>query len=388
VSLTLLAAALLAMPLVVLAVRTDRARRRAPPLQPAGSDLPSAGADPKPRVVVFLPARNEQDDVDACLDSLLAQTVTPSIVVVDDGSTDDTARRVALRAHAVGGAPRLVLVSAGPLPAGWRGKVHALAVGLETVAVAGDDWVLTTDADTRHHPELIARALAAAAAERLDAVSLAGSQDARGLGENLLTPAAFALLDATLGDWRRAATAPPVGPGARPVANGQFFLVRRWPLAVAGGFAAVGEAPVDDVALAANLAAQGFRCGFFRAPELLRIRMYRGIRESWRGWRRNLGGLFGRRTKFTPAAIALLLAPPAALALALAAGLWPEAALLWAAGAASSALFRRGSGHAPAWGLLYPIDALLLAAVLVVGTLDRLRGRLASWKGRVMPVGP
>ena len=47
---------------------------------------------------------------------------------------------------------------------------------------------------------------------------------------------------------------------------------------------------------------------------------------------------------------------------------------------------RSGSGHAPVWGLLFPCDALFLAAVLALSELDRRRGRLMSWKGREMKV--
>ena len=186
-------AALLGAPLVILVVGTHLARRWAPA-------LPFAAAAPAAAVAVLLPVRDEEDDVGPCLDGLLAQTVPASLLVVDDGSTDDTARRVAVRAHRAGGSPRLALVAAGPLPDGWRGKVHALDVGFCRTALGDDGWILATDADTRHHPELLARALAAAAERGLDCVSIAGFQEARGAGENLLTPPAFALLDAALGD--------------------------------------------------------------------------------------------------------------------------------------------------------------------------------------------
>jgi hypothetical protein len=63
----------------------------------------------------------------------------------------------------------------------------------------------------------VARVLAAAESEGLDAVSLAARQRVGSAGEALLTPLAFALLDALLGDWRAVAG----GRGA-PVANGQF----------------------------------------------------------------------------------------------------------------------------------------------------------------------
>lgn len=293
---------------------------------------------------------------------------------IDDGSADATAGRVERRRQ---GTPRLSLVPAGPLPPGWRGKVHALAVGAEGVA---SPWLLLTDADTRHHPELLSRAAAAAAGHRLDAVSLAGDQEASGLAETLLVPAIFALLDTLLGSWEEAAG------GGAPVANGQYILVRREALARSGGFAGLADVPLDDVALAARLRASGHRTGFFRAPGLLSVRMYRGWTEVTRGWRRNLGGLLGSRPSTVAAILALLALPALALAFALVTGRFVAAALLWAGGAAASTVLRRGGGPPAAAGLLYPLDALLLAWVLARGMADWRRGELASWKGRPMKV--
>jgi chlorobactene glucosyltransferase len=353
---------------VTLAVRTALARRAAPPL-PEPSPAPDAG-----EVTVLLPVRDEEVNVLPCLESLLAQTARPQVRVIDDGSTDATAALVRGRMAA---APQLTLLAAGPLPEGWRGKVHALKMGAEGV---GTPWLLLTDADTRHHPEVLARSLAAAARNRLDAVSLAGSQEAVGLAENLLIPAVFALLDLLLGDWRAASG---IAKGEGPaVANGQSILVRRQVWEDCGGFATIRAETLDDVALVTRLRAHGHRTGFFRAPGLLAVRMYRGGREVAHGWRRNLGGLFGPRPGLAAAILAVLLLPPLAAGAELAAGHPLAAGLLWAAGAIASALFRAGSGHVPAYGLLYPLDALFLAGVLASGVADRRRGRLASWKGR------
>jgi cellulose synthase/poly-beta-1,6-N-acetylglucosamine synthase-like glycosyltransferase len=353
---------LLGAGLLGLALSTERRRRRAPA-------LPAPLAEP-PATTILLPVRDERLNVEECLETLLAQTAAPFVRVIDDGSTDGTAAQVAAKAAVES---RLTLLSAGPLPAGWPGKVHALSVGAQGVETP---WLLSTDADARLAPDLLARAHAAAAERHLDAVSLAGFQEVRGAGENLLIPAVFALLDALLGDWGAAAS------GAGPtVANGQFILLRRDAWEAAGGFESVRAAPIDDVALAAGLRAHGFRTGFFRA-EGLRVRMYRGFREAFRGWRRNLGALFSHLLATTALILAVLLLPPALAGAALLAGRWPEALVLWAAGAASSTLLRSGSGHAPAWGLLYPVDASLLAAVLMLGVVDRRRRKPVSWKGR------
>jgi len=309
------------------------------------------------------------------LETLLAQTARPQVRVIDDGSTDGTAALVSARAA---GEPRLTLLAAGPLPEGWRGKVHALWVGAQDVETP---WILLTDADARHSPDLLARAHAAAAGRRLDAVSIAGFQEVRGLGESLLIPAVFALLDALLGSWEDAAD----GAAGPAVANGQLILFRREAWESVGGFEPIRVETLDDVALVSRLRAHGFRTGFLRS-EGLRVRMYRGWEEASRGWRRNLGGLLGSRPALTAMLLAVLLLPPAALLAFLLGGCWQEAAVLWTAGAVSSMLLRSGSGHAPAWGLLYPLDSLVLAGVLGIGVLDRRRGKLTRWKGREIRV--
>ncbi|MFL6194262.1 MAG: glycosyltransferase [Thermoanaerobaculia bacterium] len=359
---------LLGAGLLGLALRTDERRRRAPALPP-----PPPLSHP-PATVALLPVRDERLNVLDCVATLLTQTAAPRVRVIDDGSTDGTAGLVAGRLAAE---PRLELIPAGPLPDGWRGKVHALQTGSRGIQ---EPWLLSIDADARLAPDLLARAHAAAAERGLDAVSIAGFQEVRGVAENLLIPSVFALLDTVLGDWEA------VGDGSGPaVANGQFILVRREAWEACGGFESVRKETLDDVALVKRMREHGFRTAFLRS-ESLRVRMYRGFNEASRGWRRNLGGLYGASPGRTAAVLAILLPPVLALLGCLLTGRWVEAAVLWTAGAASSMLFRSGSGHAPAWGLLYPLDALSLAGVLLLGVRDRRRGKLSSWKGREIRV--
>lgn len=361
-------AAVLGLAWLALALRLARDRRRAPP-------LPRPLAE-SPPTTILLPVRDEEENLAACVESLLRQQGGPALRVIDDGSRDATPRILAgLAAREA----RLTALAARPLAAGWGGKVNALATGFEGVA---SGWILLTDADTRHQPELLARAHAAAAEYRLDALSLSGRQLTAGLGESLLTPAAYALLDLLLGDWRPYAR----GEGPTPIANGQYFLLRTEALRAIGGFDAIAGEALDDVALARKLHEKGFKMGFLRAGEALQIRMYRGAGATFRGWRRNFALFVAARPAAALAAIALPLAT--ATTMLLAAGLRAPAAcaICWLGGATASASTRRSSGNNPFTGAFFPLDVLLLAATLATAMIDRARGRAEPWRGREITI--
>lgn len=86
------------------------------------------------RISVVIPARNEEKFIVECLQALQYQTLSPDeIIVVDNGSTDQTAKL------AMDMGARLVWC---PTP----GVAVARQAGLEA---ATGDWVATTDADSR-----------------------------------------------------------------------------------------------------------------------------------------------------------------------------------------------------------------------------------------------
>ena len=91
------------------------------------------------KVSIIIPARNEEQNIGRCLDSLLQQTLPAAqmeIIVVDDGSSDNTASKVMTYA---GKNVRLLQLSD---EAG--GKKAALTKGIET---ASHPLIVTTDAD-------------------------------------------------------------------------------------------------------------------------------------------------------------------------------------------------------------------------------------------------
>ncbi len=100
-----------------------------------------------PELTVLVAARNESEHIEACLRAILAQDIPVHVLVVDDHSDDDTARRV----EAFGARVRLIRLE------GSSGKKAAIS---EAVHHIHTDWVLLTDADTLVPPGW-ARAMAA-----------------------------------------------------------------------------------------------------------------------------------------------------------------------------------------------------------------------------------
>jgi GT2 family glycosyltransferase len=109
-------------------------------MNPATTEQPG-----RPTVSVVIPVRNGPRDIAACLLAIARSAHAPDeILVVDDGSTDDTAT-VALEAGA-----RVLRLPKNVGPAAARNR------GAE---VARGDILFFTDADVRVHPETIGRAV-------------------------------------------------------------------------------------------------------------------------------------------------------------------------------------------------------------------------------------
>jgi cellulose synthase/poly-beta-1,6-N-acetylglucosamine synthase-like glycosyltransferase len=232
----------------------------------------------RPQVSVIVPARNEEDCLGRCLESLVRQPgVEFEIIVVDDESTDRT-REVAQSFSVVR------VVDAGPVPAGWTGKNHAVWAGTK---LARGRWLLFTDADTVHLPGSLARSVAETQQHGAALLSYSPEQEVRGFWEKAVMPVIFAELAAT---YRPSQVSDPASPIA--AANGQYLLITREAYDAVGGHAAVAGNLLEDVALARRVKASGRKIFFRYGADAVRTRMYRSFDQLREGWTKNLVLLF------------------------------------------------------------------------------------------------
>jgi hopene-associated glycosyltransferase HpnB len=360
-----------------------------------GHRLPPApaGPGPLPSVIAVIPARNEAAVLPACLSSLLSQDYPGrlSVILVDDDSTDGTAKVAAKLAAEAGGAD-LTVVAARPAPAGWAGKVWAMSEG---VRAAGDtDYLLFTDADIAYAPGTLTRLASAASAGRYDLLSQMALLRASTPAEKLLIPA-FVYFFAQLYPFRRVSH-----PRSRTAAAaGGCMLVRPEVLARAGGLDQMRAARIDDVALGRLLKQAGGRCWLGLTRDVVSMRSYERLAEIWDMVARSAYTQLGYSLPATAGSVLALawlylLAPVAAVAgLALLAAGASAGPAAWLSGAGLAGWLLMSLSYAPMLRFyrLSPLRAAslpLVAGLYAAMTADSARrylaGRGGTWKGRVI----
>lgn len=330
---------------------------RVPRLRP----LPrgEAGGPEDARVSALVPARDEERTIEACVRALLLEPVH-EVIVLDDGSTDQTARV----ARSIDD-PRLRVVQGRQLPQGWAGKPHACA---QLAQEATGELLLFVDADVRVVPGSVA-ALALAAG-RHHVVTAVPRQELGTFAERLVVPLLHVVYYALAPLW----LVPLVRDPRVVAANGQLLLLRRDALAAFGGHshASVRGAVVEDQALCRAAKVAGLRVLFADGFSIATCRMYQSASEVRQGFGKSLYAGVGRSPSRLAAALAVvagvLLLPLLTL---------PGALALFALRALLAIRFRQ-----PALSvLLHPAAVAALFAIALDSMVRTHRGGVV-WRGR------
>ena len=248
---------------------------------PALADV--AASTQSVRVAVCIPARNERENIEACVRSVLAsREVDVRAYVYDDESTDGTGE---ILARLAAEDARVVVVPRRALPTGWNGKQHA-CFRMAEHGLAYDpalEWFLFTDADVRFEADAVARALGFAQRANAALVSTVPREVTGSVGEMLLIPLIHFVLMGYLPFGRMRATLDP----AASAACGQFILVSRAAYRASGGHEGFRDSMHDGVKFPRAVRRAGLRTDLYDGTESVSCHMYRGFSQTWRGFAKN-----------------------------------------------------------------------------------------------------
>lgn len=228
-----------------------------------------------PLVSVMVPARNEKENIESCLCSLLQQDYPNfEVLALDDSSTDGT---FDVMQHLATTDRRLRIFKGKPLPPGWAGKCYACH---QLAQEARGEWLLFADADTICQPWAIRSTLAIAQKYNLSLLSGFPRQKLTGISSNIVIPILFYFIIMSwfpLWWFHRS-------PGTRPTLPiGQFMLFKKQEYYRIGGHELVRSRIMEDVWFGIEMGRHGGRCMSVDLSRTVETNAYTDISDMTEG---------------------------------------------------------------------------------------------------------
>ena len=362
--------------------------------------LPPANA---PLISVCVPARNEERNIRACMEAILAQDYPNfEVIVLEDRSTDRTGEILrSLVAHTVPASPRsgenakLKVMGGSDLPNGWAGKPHALFQAAAAARDAPGAWLCFVDADTFLSPATLSSCYAKALETQADMFTIMTFQIMGSFWEKVVMPIVMTAL--SVGFSPRKVN----DPNRRDaIANGQFILIKRSVYDAIGGHERIKDQIVEDKAISEQVKWNGYRLIVANGYSVAKTRMYTSLSEMWEGWTKNIYlGLSDRPSLMLLGAFGAFILLVAALILPI----WPllgvywylhgggwlalsvilKSLLLWGIIIYARARVAIGMGISPWYAFTLPLGSAVFAAMMLTSTWKVISGKGVTWKGRI-----
>ena len=347
-------------------------------------DPVSQKLDDPPMVSVCVPARDEERGIRACLESLLKQDYPEfEVIVVNDHSTDHTGELIRELAEKDS---RLIALDGEELPTGWLGKPFALHQAFQK---AKGEILLFTDADPVFEPNALRTAVFTMQERKLDALTLMPKAEFGSFWERAVQPTIFGFIGSLtrFGKVNSQDHKSAMGFGA-------FLMFKRSAYEAIGGHEGGKADVLEDVLIAKRLKKAGFKLLVADAKRLFSIRMYYGFREIWIGWRKNMflamKRSVARALYYVFMVLAFVLTPYLVLGWNVVVGsdlLWIGLSL-FGVSMVSAATIKTcdelGLGRINA--CLFPIGAVVMAAIMINSMIQVLVFSRTEWRGRVYSV--
>lgn len=349
-------------------------------------DTPTYLAQKTPRLSILIPARDEADNIGACVRSVLAeQSELIEVLVLDDRSTDGTTD-IALAA--AGEDSRLRVFAGEPSPEGWTGKsfaCHQLALK------ARGQWWLFLDADARLAPGALAVGMDTALAQESGLITGFPNQKTGTWLEQLIVP----LMTFTIACHLPIRL---VRHSENPMfvaAHGAFMLIRVDSYRATGGHEAFKSHLVDDMQLARAVKRAGLPVTLANIHEHVSMRMYHDSAGVWNGYKKNIFAGMGRNSLLLVSVLLMYtliyIVPPLALLTGLlslnliassASSILLPALLGWLLGVVIKLAVDQSGGQPLRHALLLPAGIIALIAIATASWYAAFSGKGYWWKGR------
>ncbi len=237
-----------------------------------------------PGISVVVAAKDEQDNIEACLRTMLKQDYPNyEIIVCNDRSDDDTA---AIVERIAAEDSRVRLINIDHLPGDWCGKNHAMQHGIKT---AKHEWICMIDADCEQDStRTLSIAIQYALDKNADLLSVLPVLKTQTFWEDVVQPVCGGVMMIWFHPDK---VNNPEKPNA--YANGAFMLMKRSAYEAIGTHEAVKDRVNEDMHIASCVKGSGLNLRVVRNKGLYQVRMYTSLKQIIRGWSRIFYGTFG-----------------------------------------------------------------------------------------------
>jgi chlorobactene glucosyltransferase len=230
--------------------------------------------EPAPLVSILIPARDEEANIESCLQSLQKQDYPNfEVLVLNDESSDDTAAivsQIAARNN------RIQLLQGKPLPEGWAGKPFACH---QLAEKARGSWLLFVDADTVHAPSMLRSVIAQSIELKASLLSGFPHWLTTSLPQKIAVPVIYFIILSLFPLWWFQRSNEPKA----SLAIGQFLLFSREEYWRIGGHKAVKSKILEDIWLGIEVSRHGGRHFAVDLSSLVSCNMYRTLGLMWQG---------------------------------------------------------------------------------------------------------
>ena len=338
-----------------------------------------------PKVSIILPARNEEEFIGRCLDSLVAQDYENyEIIAIDDSSDDSTGKIIAKHAK---DNQKIIHVTAKPKPDGWMGKNWACMEGYKH---ATGELLLFTDSDTKHSSNVISLAVNHLLSFNLDALTVIPKMLCLDFWTKITLPMISTFLHTRFSAVRVNDPSKKTG-----YFFGSFFIIQKKIYDAVGKHEGVKQEIIEDGALGKKVKESGHKMKMVRGDHLIEAIWARDLSSLWHALKRLMVPLYlqsgGIAVGIFFAVLFLLFIPFAFLVYsAPLSGMNSSFLLLFmTSGIASILIYAggiidavKGLNLKASYALLAPIGSLIVVLGFLAGLIHAKSNASVSWRGR------